>query len=175
MLARTLLVFGSTRVTVPSPWFSVQTPPSPNVRNRGALPTEIVSTTRFVFGSTRVRRLRSVLVIQTAPSPNVTQYDPAATRISATTLLSAGSMRASVPFLSVIIHTLPAPVAIPPSVSPIAIGKVAVTLSVLRSTRERVLSPQFGTHRLPNPIVRPEHGLLPTGMTASTLSVFASS
>src|ERR1043166_1799617 len=104
--------------------------------NRGALPTEIDSTTRFVAGSTRVSEFPVVLDTHTAPSPNITQYDPAGTITSATILLVSGSMRASVPLASVIIHTLPAPVARQPSVLPIPMEKVAVTLPVLRSRRE---------------------------------------
>src|SRR5262249_14129789 len=64
---------------------------------------------------------------------------------------------------------------IPPSVSPIPLAKVAVTLLVFRSTRATVWSPQFGTHKLPNPIARPEHGLLPTSIVADTLLVLGSS
>src|SRR5580765_7356776 len=87
--------------------------------------------------------------------------DPDGTAISATILLVAGSMRASVPFLSIISQTLPAPLAMPPSESPIVIGTVAVVAFVLRSRRDIVWSPQFGTHKLPKPIARPEQGCLP--------------
>src|SRR6478672_8098007 len=129
--------------------------------NRGDLPTAIVSATRFVCGSTRATELCSVLVTHRASSPNASPYDPLTSEISATTLLVSGSNRASVPFLSIIIQTLPAPVAIEPSVSPMAVGMVAVVALVLRSILARVLSPQFGTHRLPNPTARPEQGCLP--------------
>src|SRR5262245_10145042 len=102
--------------------------------------------------------------------------DPAATLISATTLLVAGSMRASVPFLSIISQTLPAPAAMPPSESPMVIGTVAVTALVFKSTRASVLSPQFGTQRLPNAAARPEHGCLPAprATVAATVFVFGS-
>src|SRR5215471_21207830 len=43
------------------------------------------------------------------------------------------------------------------------------------SIRDTVLSPQFGTHTLPNPAARPEQGFFPTGITAATLLVFGSS
>src|SRR6185295_18691013 len=72
IVATTLLVFGSMREIVPSPWLSVHTPPSPTVRNRGPLPTGIVSTARLVAGSMRVTRFFSVLVTHSAPSPNAT-------------------------------------------------------------------------------------------------------
>src|SRR5260370_8487353 len=55
------------------------------------------------------------------------------------------------------------------------LGKLAVTVLVLRSTRETVLSPQLGTQRLPNPMARPEQGLLPTVTVSATLLVPGSS
>src|SRR3954468_21399115 len=79
IVATTVLVAGSIRDTLPSPWFSVPTPPLPAAMNRGALPTAIVSTTRLVCGSTLVTVLRSVLVTQSASSPNARPYDPGAT------------------------------------------------------------------------------------------------
>src|SRR3954468_18094044 len=79
IVAATLLVFGSIRVTLPSPWFSVHTAPPPVAMKRGDGPTLIVSTTRLVCGSTRVTVLASVLVTHTASSPNARPYDPAAT------------------------------------------------------------------------------------------------
>src|SRR5262252_2925840 len=48
MVATTLLVDGSIRETLPSPWFNVQTAPPPDAMNRGVLPTSIVLTIRFV-------------------------------------------------------------------------------------------------------------------------------
>src|SRR6266700_1684983 len=86
--------------------------------------------------------------------------------------LVAGSMRASVPLLSVTIQMLPAPAAMEPSVLPMAQGMVAVTLPVLRSTRESVWSPQLGTQRLPNPAARPEHGRFPTSIVPAAALVF---
>src|SRR5580700_8772619 len=83
-------------------------------------------------------------------------------------------MRASVPFLSVSIQTLSGLVASPPSESAMPMGNVAVTLLVLRSTRERLWSPQFGTQRLSKPIARPEQGALPTVMVSTTLLVLGS-
>src|SRR5437764_12028402 len=72
------------------------------------------------------------------------------------------------------IQTLSAPATIEPSLFPIVDGKVAVTAPLFKSTRAIVLSPQFGTHRLPNAVARPEHGPLPTGITAATVFVFGS-
>src|SRR5262249_56382613 len=71
-------------------------------------------------------------------------------------------MRASVPFASVMIQMLSAPATIEPSDSPILLFMVAVTAPLFRSTREIVLSPQLGTHRLPKSAASPEHGSLPT-------------
>src|SRR5215471_682788 len=71
-------------------------------------------------------------------------------------------MRARVPFASVTIQTLSAPATIEPSDSPIPIFIVAAIAALFRSTREIVLSPQLGTHRLPKSAARPEHGCLPT-------------
>src|SRR5690242_16628397 len=84
-------------------------------------------------------------------------------------------MRAKVPFLSVSIQMLSGLAAMPPSESAIPMGNVAVTLLVLTSTRATVRSPQLGTHRLPKPIAKPEHGLLPVVTTSATLLVFGSS
>src|ERR1035438_2285603 len=83
-------------------------------------------------------------------------------------------MRASVPFLSVIIQTLSGLTARPPSESPIPIGTVTETLLVFKSTRDSVLSPQFGTQRLSKPMARPEHGALPTVTVSAILFVFGS-
>src|ERR1043166_1964024 len=63
-------VRASTRDTVPSPWFRVQTDPAPVVRNRGCGPTSRVAVTWFVLGSTRVSRFFSGVVTHTAPSPS---------------------------------------------------------------------------------------------------------
>src|SRR6266487_3973094 len=70
-------------------------------------------------------------------------------------------MRASVPLSSVITHTLSAPMTMDPSEFATPVRSVAVIAPVLRSRREMVWSPQFGTHRLPNPAARPEHGFFP--------------
>ena len=85
-------------------------------------------------------------------------------------------MRASVPLVSTTIQTLPAPVAIDPSVLPIEVLKVAVIALDAVSMREIVWSPQFGTHTLPKPTVRPEHGRLPapSAIVAATVLVFGS-
>src|SRR5438552_9369540 len=72
------------------------------------------------------------------------------------------------------IHTLPAPVAIEPSLFAMPVRMVAAIAPLFRSTRAMVLSPQFGTHRLPNPTANPEQGPFPTGMTAADVFVFGS-
>ena len=69
---------------------------------------------------------------------------------------------------------LPEPVARPPSLLPIVNGNVAVTLPVLRSIRDTLGSPQFGTQRLPKPTVNPEHGFLPTAIVSTILLAFGS-
>ena len=51
---------------------------------------------------------------------------------------------------------------------------MTVTLLVFKSTRDSVLSPQFGTHRLSNPMASPEHGALPTVTVSTTLFVLGS-
>src|SRR3954469_526814 len=71
IVAATLLVLGSMRETLPSPWFSTQIAAGPAAIKRGDLPTVMVSATRLVFGSTRATVPCSVLVTHTAPSPNV--------------------------------------------------------------------------------------------------------
>src|SRR5258706_10688335 len=130
---------------------------------------------RLVAGSTRVRLLPSVLVTHTAPSPNAMPHEPAGTWISATGVLVAGSKRTSVPFLSMTSQTLDAPTAMPPSLVPMVVAIVAVTLLVFRSTRAKVLSRQLGTQRLPNPTASPEQGRLPVVIVATTVLVFGSS
>ena len=55
------------------------------------------------------------------------------------------------------------------------VGTTAVTLPVLTSTRASARSPQSGTHTLPKPVARPEHGCLPTAIVARTVLVFGSS
>src|SRR5262245_9033263 len=80
-------------------------------------------------------------------------------------------MRRSVPLASAMIQTLPAPVATDPSELPMVVFIVALTVPVFRSICDSVWSPQFGTHRLPNPVASPEHGRLPDprSMVAATL------
>src|SRR5438874_8203531 len=72
------------------------------------------------------------------------------------------------------IQMLPAPAAIEPSLLAMVDRIAGVTAPVFRSTRAIVLSPQLGTHRLPNPAARPEHGPLPTGMIAATVLALGS-
>lgn len=70
MVADTLLLAGSIRDTLPSPWFKVQIAPRPAAKNRGLGPTGIFATTFSVLASTRVSKLFLVLVIQTASWSN---------------------------------------------------------------------------------------------------------
>src|SRR5579864_6828165 len=135
IVAVTLLVFGSIRDTLPSPWQSTQTEPSPVVKNRGFALTSIRAITKLVSGSTRSNLFSSVQVTHSAPSPNATVKHPAGNRTSATILLVAGSRRASVLFASVSSHRLSALTARPPSESATPVGIVAVIFAVLRSTR----------------------------------------
>src|SRR5262249_57747474 len=73
MVATTWFLFGSILETVPSDWFSTQTPAAPAARNRGWQPTAIVAATVFDFGSIRwtdplpVERGSPVFVTQAAP------------------------------------------------------------------------------------------------------------
>src|SRR5215207_2729801 len=119
--------------------------------NRGFGPTGIVSVTSLVLASTRVTTLCSLLDTQTAPSPYTAAGDPGAIGISATILFVFGSMRLSTPFLSDGSHTAFELAVMPPSLSAGPTGIVATTVLVLMSTRETVLSTQFGTQMLPNP------------------------
>src|SRR4051812_991542 len=79
IVATTLLVLGSTRVIEPSPWLSVQTPPSPTVRNRGFGPTGMVASITWVRAFTRVSVFFSELDTQTAFSPKAQANEPGAT------------------------------------------------------------------------------------------------
>ena len=54
-MAVTFLLFRSTRVTDPSPWFKLQTEPPPDVRNRGPGPTGVDPSTLPLEASTAVR------------------------------------------------------------------------------------------------------------------------
>src|SRR5262249_59466335 len=56
------------------------------------------------------------------------------------------------------------------------VGIVAAMAPVFRSILDMVLSPQFGTHRLPNPAASPEQGCLPapSAIVAPTVFVFGS-
>src|ERR1700743_322487 len=134
MVATTRLVLGSTRETVPSPWFRVQTEPRPTARKRGFGPTLMVVVTRLVLGSTRVKVLPAVLVTQTAPSPYSAAKEPGGTAMSATALLVAGSMRVRTPFGSVKYQMLSSLAVMVPSVSAGPRGMVAATLLLAIST-----------------------------------------
>src|SRR5262245_4469181 len=71
-------------------------------------------------------------------------------------------------------QTLPAPVAIVASQLLYPVANVAVTSLVFRSIRDRVVSSQIGTQRLPKPATSPALGFFPTGMIAAMVLVFAS-
>src|SRR5437763_16152075 len=73
------------------------------------------------------------------------------------------------------IQMLPAPAAIEPSLLAMVDRIAGVTAPVARSTRAIVLSPQLGTHRLPNATASPEHGSAPTASVAATVLAFGSS
>src|SRR3984957_7761918 len=106
IVAVTFLFLSSTRLTVPSPWFSVQIEPSPAARNRGFSPTATDSNTLPESASTAVRTLLSTPVIQTMPSLKTGLYEPGGIEILWRTLFVDGSIRLDVQFLSVTIHTL---------------------------------------------------------------------
>src|ERR1700722_17088884 len=91
IVAATLLVAGSTRDTLPSPWFKVQMAPIPAARNRGSGPTGIFASTFSLAASTRVSRLPLVLVIQTEPPSNTAVNEPGGMETFDTTLFIAGS------------------------------------------------------------------------------------
>src|SRR5258706_10087633 len=73
------------------------------------------------------------------------------------------------------IQMLPAPAAIEPSLLATPVWMTADTAPVFTSTRAIVLSPQLGTHRLPNPTASPEQGPLPTAIVAATVLDLGSS
>src|SRR5260221_13680741 len=73
------------------------------------------------------------------------------------------------------IQMLPAPATIDPSLLAIVAWIAGATAEVWRSTRAIVLSPQLGTHRLPNATASPEHGSAPTASVAATVLAFGSS
>ncbi len=72
MVATTLFVAGSTRLTEWSPRFSVHTPPSPTTTRPGRGPTAMVSTTSFVCALTRVNVPPAALVTHTVSSAHAT-------------------------------------------------------------------------------------------------------
>src|SRR6185369_5250343 len=91
------------------------------------------------------------------------------------TLFDTGSIRTSVPALSVTIQTLSRLAAIPPSGAAGPIESVATIWLVVASTRTIEFGlPHSGTHRLPKPNVRPEHGSPGTLTMATSLLVLGS-
>src|SRR5436190_2385667 len=150
--------------------------PPPTVVKRGFGPISMVSVTRFVAGSTRETLLCSLLTTQIAPSSPRTQTgEPEGTVISATLAFVLGSILESTPFRSLGIQMLSALAVSPPSLFAGPTGIVATTVLVFMSTREIVLSVQFGTQTLPKAAANPEQGRLPTSTAAMTLLVFGSS
>src|SRR4051794_26090758 len=69
---------------------------------------------------------------------------------------------------------LPAPATIDPSELPMVVLIVALTSPLFRSMRVSVLSPQFGTHNVPNAAASPEHGRAPVAIVERTVFVFGS-
>src|SRR6185369_5474278 len=121
-------------------------------------------------------RLFSVLTTHTAPSsPTTHTNEPEGTEMSATFAFVFGSILASTPCGSLSIQILSALAAKPPSLPAGPTGIVATTSFVFTSTRDSVLSVQFGTQMLPKAAVSPEHGHLPTVTAATTLFVTGSS
>src|SRR5688572_10206980 len=150
--------------------------PPPAVVKRGRGPTSIRSVILSVVGSTRTTTLFSVLTAQIAPSsPRTATKDPEGTSISAIFVLVFGSIFERTPLASLSIQIWSELAARPPSLAAGPTGIVARTSLVFISTRERVLSVQFGTQMLPNAASSPEHGRLPTATVATTLLVAASS
>src|SRR5579859_3028098 len=128
-VATTLPVFISTREIVPSPWFSVQTDPSPTVRKRGVGPTAMVETTLFVLGSIFSSALPAEELTHTNPPPNAGFSLPAGRSRLFVTVLVFGSIRTSrLGFVTN--HTEPSPIVIPPSLLAGSAGIVAVAFPV---------------------------------------------
>src|ERR1700694_3629714 len=172
IVAVTFLVLVSTRLTVPSPWFRVQTEPSPEVRNRGFGPTGNEVRTSPDEASTTVKTLLSTPVIQIMASLKSGLYEPGGITIRCRTVLDRGSMRVSVPFLSGTIQMLSLLAVIPPSAPAGPIRRMALIWFVFTSTRASVgVLPQTGTQTLPNPNARPEHASPDSPIFATTLLV----
>ena len=174
IVAVTRFVAGSTRETLPSPWFNTQMLPKPAARKRGEGPTLIVATIFSDLGSIRDTRLLLVLVTQIEPSPSTAVYEPAGMRIRDTTWLVCGLMRASMPVASEGIQMLPSPAVIPPSVSATPVAIDATRFCDKGSSRHTLPSPQLGIHTLRKPIANPAQGALPTEMVAMILLVCVS-
>ena len=81
IVATTLLVSGSMRVTVPSPLLATQTEPAPTATPLGERPTGIVSVTEREPGSIRVTLLSSESATHTPPSPTAIPVGPLPTAI----------------------------------------------------------------------------------------------
>src|SRR5580698_1770715 len=122
----------------------------------------------------RSTRFSAGHVTHSAVSPNVRLLQLAGMRISATTTFCSGSMRESVVLLSVKAQILSALAAIDGATLPVPTGNFLVTLPVLVSTRESVLSPQVGTQRLVKAEMPPPHGLLIPAMGSVSLFALAS-
>src|SRR5215469_1439885 len=99
IVAINFLLFSSTRLTLPSPWFSVQTEPPPAARKRGFGPTCIDSNTLPLAASTTVKTLRSTPVTQTIPLLKIGLYEAGGIEIFCRKVFVDGSIRLSVPSL----------------------------------------------------------------------------
>ncbi len=89
-VATRAFVAGSTCDTDPSLWFSVNTPVSPTVRNRGPAPTRMVASTFPERGSRRTSVPFGKFVIHSEPNPARTAVDPGGTAKVPATLSVSG-------------------------------------------------------------------------------------
>src|SRR5215467_15056593 len=175
IVAINFLLFSSTRLTVPSPWFSVQTEPPPAARKRGFGPTCIDSNTLPLAASTTVKTLLSTPVTQTIPLLKIGLYEARGIEIFCRKVFVDGSIRLSVPSLFVTIQTLSSLVVIPPSAPAGAIGSVALIVFFATSMRTRAgFFLHVGTQMLPNPEARPEQASPDTFTVATILFVAGS-
>src|SRR3954468_3535130 len=104
-----------------------------------------------------------------APSPAATTNEPGTVLTLPTMLLFVGSICTTVPCESAASHTPLGSTAMPPSLFPIVVGMLAITLFVETSIRSMRAAPQQGTHKLSNPSPSPEQGESPTEIFATTL------
>jgi hypothetical protein len=111
IVATTVLVAGSRRVTVLSPTFMIQSAPLVEAKYAGACRPVTILVTAFVAGSIRANALviGSLLPIQTAPKENSSPAGAPPVRIVRTTRLPLGLMRETVPARLLDAQTAPPP------------------------------------------------------------------